>query len=366
MAVTLTRPTLLGVPAFDATKEQIFTFAVQGATAQVVANKLIIRKQDDNTTVYEAKQESFKYQHNVAANKLTNNTYYSATVIIYDAEGNESPESLPIQFWCYTQPTITITNMPIDRVIQNSTYNFAFTYEQAEGEKLNTYIVNLYNSFDTLISTSGLQYVIDGSQPFNSTYLVAGFENATSYRIEIVGTTINNTVVSTGRLEFTVQYVRPDLFTLIELFNNCDKGYISLRSNIALIEGESNPDPPIYIDDSEVDLTNPDHWVKWESGYSITGDFLARLWFRKPTHYAQILKFMNVSGQNIVVRYMQGYESIDVDYQQAYVEIEVTSLEGYPYYIFSNYIDILPETQYYNLWLTRVNNIYQLQLAKVN
>lgn len=361
----LTRPTLLNIPAFDATQPYTFEFTVQGSTAQIVSNKLIIRDQSTNVVVYEEQQESYKYQHNLAANKLINGNYYNATITVYDREGNESLPSIPIQFWCYSTPIIEFTNIPPNNIIQNASFNFEFQYTQAENEKLNTYVVNLYNSFNTLISTSSVQYATDGAPPYNGNYLVAGLENATVYYIEIIATTINGTQITTGRVEITVQYIRPDLFTLIELKNNCDGGYISIRSNIILINGGSNPDPPTYIGDKEVDLTAPDSWVQWTEGYSITDDFLARLWFRKPTPHSTILNFLNAQGQSITINYRLGYKDIASQEMQSYVEIYVKSIEGAEYYIHSNFIDTLADNEYYNLWLSRENNIYQLQLMKV-
>ena len=51
--MALTRPTLLAMAAFDATKEQIFSFVVTGTSAQIVANQLIIRNNDTNDIVYQ-------------------------------------------------------------------------------------------------------------------------------------------------------------------------------------------------------------------------------------------------------------------------------------------------------------------------
>lgn len=363
--MALTRPTLIAVPSFDATQSYTFTFAVQSGSAQIVANRLTIRRQSDNQIVYDEKQETFKYEHIVNANELVNGTYYNAVVSVFDAGDNQSPTSIPIQFWCYSTPSITLTNIPVNSIITNASFNFAFTYAQTEGEALNSYVVNLYNAFQTQIATSGVVYAQNGTPPYNGNYLFAGFEDNTVYYIEIVGTTVNGAIVSTGQIRFTVKYSRPDLFTLIELTNNCEEGYITLKSNIVLIDGESNPDPPVYIDDKEVDLTGEGSWVEWNDGYSISGDFLARLWFRKPNPYAQIMQFSNTDGQTITLSYMQGYKDVNAPDIQSYVELHVQSVSGYNYYIYSNYIDTLPDTSYYNVWLTRVNNIYQLQLVAV-
>lgn len=361
--MALTRPTLITVPSFDATQSYTFTFVVQSGSAQIVANQLTIRRQSDNQIVYNEKQETFKYEHVVNADELVNGTYYNAVVSVFDADDNQSPTSIPIQFWCYSTPSITFTNIPANNIITNASFNFTFSYAQNEGEALNSYVVNLYNAFQTQIATSGVVYAQNGTPPYNGNYLFAGFEDNTVYYIEIVGTTVNGAIVSTGQIQFTVKYLRPDLFTLIELTNNCEEGYITLKSNIILIDGESNPSPPTYINDKEVDLTGDGTWVEWNDGYSISGDFLARLWLRKPNPYAQIMQFSNTDGQTITLRYMQGYENVNAPDIQSYVELYVQSVNGYDYYIYSNYIDTLPDTSYYNVWLTRVNDIYQLQFA---
>lgn len=59
---------------------------------------------------------------------------------------------------------------------------------------------------------------------------------------------------------------------------------------------------------------------------------------------------------------MKGYEYTTDETMKAYVEAIVTSLSGRSYYIYSNYVPILADDKYYTIWLTRVNNIYQIQL----
>ena len=87
--MALTRPTLLSQVAFDATQQQTFKFVAQ-SSSQITANLLIIRNNDTNDIVYQEKQETFKYEHIVNANELTNGIYYNATITIFDNEGNLS------------------------------------------------------------------------------------------------------------------------------------------------------------------------------------------------------------------------------------------------------------------------------------
>ena len=359
--MALTRPTLNSTAAFDATKQHTFTFNVIGGT-QVVANQLVIRNNITNEIVYTKKQETYKYEHIVNAGELTNGVYYNAVLITFDAQGNESQASIPIQFYCYTAPIIQFTNIPASGIIQNASFNFEFLYTQTENERLNSYVVNLYNSAKVLLSTSSVVYVSNGMPPYVGNYLFSGFENNTVYFIELNGVTINGTVVSTGLLQFSVNYIQPDLFSLLELSNNCNGGYITLKSNIVLIEGSSNPTPPVFIDNKEVNLTDSASWVDYSSGYNVSNNFLARAWVRKPTPYSTLIKFSNADGQTIDIRFMEGYEYADDDVMKAYIEVVVTSISGRNYYIYSNYVPILADDKYYTIWLTRVNNIYQIQL----
>ena len=360
--MALTTPTLLAQVAFDATQAQTFYFNVTGTSAQIVSNTLTIRDNDTNDIVYQENQETFKYEHVVNADELTNGTYYNAVVSVFDVDGNQSPNSIPIQFWCYTTPTIQFTNIPSSGIVTNSSFNFQFTYTQTENEPINSYVVNLFNSSQVQISTSGIQYANSGSLPYNGSYTFTGFENNTVYYIQLTATTLEGTVISTGLQQFTVQYTRPDLFTLVQLANNCNEGYITLTSNIVLIEGTSHPDPPTYINNQEVDLTGSGSWVQWNQGFNITGDMLVRGWFRNPNEYTTLFQFSNTSGQTIKLNFMTGYENVESTIMKAYMEAYVESLDGIPYYIFSNYVDIQSDTDDYVVYLTRVNDIYSLQL----
>lgn len=360
--MALVTPTLLPVAAFDATQQATFTFTVQGSSAQVVANQLIIRNQDTNDIVYQEKQETFTYTHVVNADELTNGTYYNATISTFDTNDNQSQESVPIQFWCYTTPTLQFTNIPSSGIITNSSFNFQFTYTQIENEPINSYVVNLFNSSQVQIATSGVQYATTGTPPYSGSYTFTGFENNTVYYVQVTATTTEGTIVSTSLQQFTVQYTRPDLFTLVQLTNNCDEGYVTITSNIILIEGSSNPDPPTYINNQEVDLTDEGSWVQWNEGFSITGDMMARVWFRNPNEYSTLVQFSNTNGQTIKLNFMLGYENVDSTDMEAYIEAYVESVAGYSYYIYSNYVTPLADTADYVVYLTRVNDIYSLQL----
>ena len=87
--MALTTPILYTVNAFDATQAQVFYFNVLGGN-QVTANTLTIKNNATLSIVYSATQTTFKFEHILPANTLTNGTYYQATLTTKDAQGNES------------------------------------------------------------------------------------------------------------------------------------------------------------------------------------------------------------------------------------------------------------------------------------
>lgn len=285
----LTQPIINPIAAFDATQQQAITFVVIGG-AQVVGNRLVIRNNQTGEIVYNQTQSSMKLEHILPANSLKNNNFYNAVIYTIDNGNDESVASVPIPFYCYTQPALTIDNIPSGGTIENGTYSFQGSYVQNEGELLNSYRFTLYDSNKTILAQSPLIYY--NTDP-SLTYLFSGMSNNTSYYIELTGETINGTILTSGVKSFTVRYIQPASFAICDLVNDCENGYIQISSNIVAIDGKSNPTPPKYIDDKEVDLREPDSWVEWDSGFSIKDDFTLRAWGRDFNPYEPIITLSN-------------------------------------------------------------------------
>ena len=322
--MALTTPILYSIAAFDATKEQTFTFAsISGS--QVVANTLTIKNNTTLDTVYSETQTTFKFEHILPAGTLSNGTYYQATLTTKDAQGNESNPSIPIQFYCYAQPSFVISNIPAGNVVTNSSYAFDVTYNQVQGEILNAYVFNLYGASGALISTSGTLYNTSASLPLTVSYLFSGFEDKASYSVEVTGVTANGTQITTGRVNFTTSYTAPDTFSFLFLTNNCKGGYITIESNVIGIDGKTNPDPPIYIDDKEINLRADEAYVEWTEGYEISDNWTMRIWGRNFRPNQEIFRFSNTKGDIITITYCEDGKTESV---RRKVDYTVTNLIG--------------------------------------
>lgn len=353
--MALTTPILYTVPAFDATKEQNFSFLSMGGN-QVVANTLTIKNNATLATVYEQTQTTYKFVHTLPANTLTNGTYYQATLTTKDAQGNVSNASVPIQFYCFTAPTFQITNMPNNNVITNSSFAFNVEYNQTEGELLNAYVFNLYSVSGALISTSGLMYLTNSTLLVNLSYLFSGFEDNASYSIEVNGETVNGTQITTGKIAFTTSYSKPDVFSFLFLTNNCKDGYITIRSNIIGINGIATPDPPTYIDNKEIDLRNEGSSVVWNDGYEVGRNWTTRIWGRDFTPNTEIFRFSNVAGDTITVEY-------HTDDTQCWFEMRAKHVNWtWGYVIESTHIALPTSIEQIFCWLRSVDGLYDIKI----
>ncbi len=285
----LTQPIINPIPAFDGSKNYTVTFTVIGG-AQVVGNRLVISDNETGNVIYNKSQLSMKLEHTIPAGTLGNGGYYNAVVYTIDSGSNESAASVAVPFYCYSQPTLTIDNIPTTETIENGTYTFTGSYAQIEGEQLNSYQFTLYDSNRNILSQTPLIYYVTDS---SLAHTFVGMSNDTSYFVSLTGETVNGTKISSGLKYFTVRYLQPASFAICDLVNNCEDGYIQISSNIVAIDGKSNPEPPIYIDDKEVDLRDPDSWVKWNEGFRIQDDFTMRVWGRDFNPYQNIITLTN-------------------------------------------------------------------------
>lgn len=355
----LTTPILYSQAAFDATQAHTFTFNVVGGE-QVTQNKLVITNQSTSEIVYQAVQTTYKFEHILPANTLTNGVYYSAYVVTYNANGTASAQSNSIQFYCYSTPSFTFSNLPINNTITNSSYNFQVTYNQAEGELLNSYVFTLYDAQRIQIATSGVQYVGSTTAPPTIiSYQFTGFIDKTSYYIRAIGQTAQGAQVDTGLIAISIIYTVPSLFSIIELSNNCSGGYVLVKSNLIEIGAKSNPTPPIYIDNNTaVDDRDSGRYVQWDSGFELSDNFTASLWGRAFNENSNIITMTDDLGNNIIICYRTNENNT------VYADATVTNGDVI-YYVYSDSISAPTTTDKIQIWLRRIGYQYTIKLANV-
>lgn len=280
--MSLVRPIALSMDAFDAKKNQTFYFSVNGGD-QVVRNKLTIRDNETNVIVYEVTKSTYNFEHMVGANTLENGRYYNFYFNTYNTQGDVSVNSNVIQFYCYSTPTLELTNIPIDGIIKNNYYTFQATYRQLEGQYVNELRFYLYDEFENIVAYSEPYQDKTGSSVFMVSHTFNGFENNRKYKINVIAKSVDGMVTESGYNDFVAKYVVPKTYSLIELENDCEDGCVRLKSNIVVIDGETKNIPvyvPIISSTNVVwnkTYSNPtwdsyvrDYGIKWEVPYSGT------------------------------------------------------------------------------------------------
>lgn len=350
--MALSKPTLYSVPAWDVELGYSFRFNVVGGD-QIVGSTLKIYNNLTSDLVYTNVYTSYDSVNVVPPDAigLENGGYYYANLTTRNANDEESVVSNTIQFYCFSTPSwdFTVESGIPSGIISNSTLDASVTYDQAEQENLNSYIVNLYSADDRLLATSGTQYTDTAELPTIVKWVFSGLSDYTQYKIEATGITVHGTEITTGRQSFTVNYISPEGFSNFILTNNCQEGYIAINSNYVNIVGESNPDPAEYIDDEEIDLTEDGSWARWRDGFIVPSNFTANVWFREPNENIDLVIMRNSNGQSIVLSCVEDEE----DSNKIYMVLTVD--DAYEIYTGS-----LPKNQSYVTNIRSINNVYDL------
>lgn len=223
--MSLVKPILNPIPAFDATDDFIITFVASGGD-EVTGNELRIVTNDiSQTVVYDNTITSNLLQHTIPANTLTNGHYYYATVRTYNSLNETSEWSLNKPFYCFSEPTLEF-NINDGDIISTDTFQVYLTYNQTEGEYLLSGRIELYNINGTLNQTSDDIY--DSSAPPNVLTWTFNVENNKSYILVGTVTTEYGTVI-TKTINFNVDYSSHtgDFFYVV--VDNCD-GKVTIRT----------------------------------------------------------------------------------------------------------------------------------------
>lgn len=356
---------MLGVPVLndntriskDATEDFKITYKWSGNNPQQTGNEIIIYDNESNDIVYNVTNTNFyKQECTIPAKTLANGKLYRVSISVICSEGI-SLASEPMLFYCYTAPVLSFNNLIPNQIIENDSFQAELLYHQPEGEELENFYIGLYASNQNEVYRSSVRY-----DTTNLSLTVPGLENNTQYFLKAFGTTITGMGIETDLIPINVRYLEPTLYSLIELDNNCQGGYTTIKSNIVSLRArvyrngvEIDPD---YINGEFVDLRNEVDVLKFAENFVIPDNFSLELkgyGFKRNT-----APLIITNGKyRISVFYRIGsYDSvkgIDMAYFEVRVENEMA------YVIYSNYIEVATDDRLIGFMLTRKNNIYDIQ-----
>lgn len=364
--MALIKPVLSSVAAFDATKSMTFNFVANGGDP-FVGSKLTVKLNDTGAVVYSNTISSTSPKYVLPANSLTNGNYYVASIQTVDEDDNYSMASNSIQFWCYTTPVIVFTNIPAGGIVEASSYNFKATYTQLQGELLSSYGFLLYDSNDNLIKSidgDNRIYVYDTiPPPTYLNYTFTGLEDNTTYKIQAVGYTSQNTVVYSNKETFNVKYGSSQFTSVIKLTNNCKDGTIYIESQIHDLEGESTNGDIEYLTEGSVtaaDLRN--NGAIWDDQLSFNENYTVYITGRDFNNNTCICQLGDRTG----LYYREFYDDLT---EEDLCHIELLNRfdsDGIYYYrIYSNDIPKPLETDYLVIQMICGNDMMDIRIENI-
>lgn len=180
--------------SFDASSAHSVYFAWNDS--EYIKNRIRIWDADTSALIYDNIQAGRKPYHAIAGGALTNGKTYKMTVAVIDNSGTESAESEPVTFSCYTAPVMKLSISEGD-MISPPARHVTVSYTQPEGESLQEFMIELYNSLEHKIRTSKVLY--DRS----SAIALTGLKSGRSYKIRAVGITAHGMSTASELISFT-------------------------------------------------------------------------------------------------------------------------------------------------------------------
>lgn len=300
----LEQGSLITTPAGESVSV-IFNYIYQG-TFQQFQNEIRIYN-SQGALVYQRKYDNMRHQYLLPIYAILNGDTYTAQIRVFGKLENNSQQvsdwSDIVQFKTFARPIFEINNIHQDQQIANSNFTVSVFYSQAQGEMLKDFSIYLYDKGMQLIHNSGRLSPSGGML-----YTITSLLDNEGYYIKANGETVSGMIIETGLIRFSVEYINPPQYILFELTNHPDDGAVGIRSNIIIIDGISNPSPPIYIDNNEVDLTDPTYWVRWEKGFSFKDSFLMQIDMRST--FGSGKTFFQMWDDNNNSIYLQRWEGV--------------------------------------------------------
>ena len=335
------KPILYLIQAFDSKVGTTIKFSWLGN--QPISNTLRIKDNETNEIVYEVTQTTMRLEHIISTNNnLINGKLYNASVKVTDSNNSNSEWSDVALFYCFTTPTFTI-NIVEGQIIQAQTYGVNITYAQSEGELLQSYRVQVFNSNYESVFDSNMRYILD-------TVRIANLQDNNTYYILATGTTINGIELTTGDISFLADFIKSETYFVCELKNMYNNGGVYIKSNIVSVEGYSDSNVK-YVDSNYADLSNNN--VYFDNGFTITNDFSLMI---KGKNFEVGKQIAQIKGNNEIINI---YNKYDTTKEQYYFELEAIYKQNI-YVITYNYS---PTSEDISLWIRRKNTLFEMEVV---
>lgn len=427
--MALTLPFINTISAFDATKGtnlnisilggdeitgyQYFLFLNDGSDAPFYSSEILSVSGDTASESVRTFPISIPANASGGGVTLSNNNTYRIQAYIFNSE--ESIYGNYAVFQCYQEPLITLqyqnfVGQTVEYVdleegslipASNPNMQCIFNPQDINSEaQPNSLIINLYgmqNGQKVFINSTGNIYnfsysLVEGEINYTSQFSLRGFTvnvdkvSASEYTpkvdalyssfiVEYECTTVEGMLI-TGEIENIDCFYNIVLHSpFLSLQNLCQKGVIKITcQGLTSLIGTSNPtfDQLVFIDDSELDLTDSDAWVQWQKYFSLQQPYSVGIWCRDMQDGIILNMLATFSGSAYITLTKESKDFYDAN-NNTYVNYTFVSLKSGignipPYYIESEKFltsSINENTKFY-INIQSQDGLFNLSLEKLN
>jgi len=358
-------PILLNSLPFDATEKYMLYFSYSGS--QVFGHRIIVKTNDTLEQVYDSGIiESMALTATIPANTLENGTTYrfQVSVICLNIEDGSRVESSPsntVILKCVATPEFGFVDIEEGVTIRNSYFDAQLFFSCEDPiEILNQYKVILYAS-DTTTSLydSGTIYANSGL-----TVRISGLTDLETYYLRATGETLSGMELDTGLIQIRCNYIKPDLFLAFYADNVPEDGLVQLSSNFVMVEGATDAESLIYVDDEKVNLSNGDK-VYFKDGFTAT-NFTCKIIAESINDFSTVITFDMVNAQAYVMWCKGIFEGEETE--TYYAELVAYSYIGYErlnYIQLSNRIEPPNDDEQVYFWIRHVDGCFDIKIEKL-
>lgn len=373
--------------------------------------ELVVRDNDTRTIVYRRIVSNdnaiWNYEFPIKAGDtmvsgvtfaMENGKVYNAFLRVNVVSSNQWSDfqSLGVQFMCLATPSAYFS--PIEGMIQDddgnnaipvTSWQFVLNYSQANGEKLKSYIITLYNAkTGSELSSTGLVYMNSDAEYIEEGTTVSttvrhtfnGFSDKTEYKVGAKLETINGMTLDATELHFKTSIEKGDMFTKLAATNYPLRGGIEIKSNLVSIDPYFGDENHVFYFGKNGDKTTSeyidlrDNTLVYKDGYELPPEFTFAMIGSGFLPNEICLSIQDAENDNkpkmdLYYRIKNVYREHNPedlnDVPKCYMELKV--YDGFVRNIyFSNEIDLMDYTDFAQVSIVREGHMYHVYLRKLD
>lgn len=336
----MAKPSIVKIIPFDATKDYVLSFSYIGNIPY--SNRLIIYDGNSLETIWDDTIQSFQLRHTIPANLLRNGHKYAAQIQCFDQGGVPSALSDKTFFLTLATPIYYFQGITDGSVIQTSSLAATIVYNQAEWEDVKSYTFHIYNESKIQLLESPVMYDNE-----NISYIFKGLNNNATYYIRWQGVTDNGIKLDTGYVEIFTKYENPGIYSRMYVNCNEETSAMDYHTNFVLVEAERDD----YEYDNGYIFLNNDTLV-YDKDYVIEGDATWCIRGRNLFREGTLFRCRNANFEFTLESILVGNGEL---------RYKLTVPNGLCNYILYSEALYFEDFDVVNIWIRRINNVYQLE-----